>query len=327
LVASEIAEAISTIVVVGSINADLLTYVDDSKRIGNYVFGDDFRFNLGGKGLNQALNVSASGQPVLLLGRVGNDFFGREILLQLGNRGIKTDLIVKDRIAHTGIGHIRVSNEGEYDTVVINGANSFLDKSQIDEAFKFKSQPSFILMNYEILSEVVAHAATIARAQGIKTIINLSPIADGLVYSIDNADFLILNDDEARAVLKSEEKDPSRLALALREKGAKNVVITLGVDGVFAIDDSGEIFSCGHNKVTVENTIGAGDTFLSIFAVALNAGKSFGEAILIANYAASVVCTKKESFLAPSDLLAFAGKFGLPPPPPQKTLGAEYFHD
>lgn len=317
----------ATIVVVGSINADLLTYVDDSKRIGNYVFGEDFRFNLGGKGLNQALNVSASGQPVLLLGRVGDDFFGREILLQLRKRGIKTDLIVKDRIAHTGIGHIRVSNEGEYDTVVVNGANSFLDKTQIDQAFKFKSQPSFILMNYEILSEVVAHAANKAREQGIQTIINLSPIAEGLVYSIDNADYLILNDDEARAVLKSDEKEPSRLASALREKGAKNVVITLGVDGVFAVDGSGAIFTSAQNKVSVENTIGAGDTFLSIFAVALNAGKSFGEAIEVANYAASIVCTKKESFLAPTDLVDIAGKFDLPLPPPEKSLGAEYFHD
>mgnify|MGYP000753561982 FL=1 len=78
---------------------------------------------------------------------------------------------------------------------------------------------------------------------------------------------------------------------------------------------------------SVENTIGAGDTFLSIFAVALNAGKSFGEAIEVANYAASIVCTKKESFLAPTDLVDIAGKFDLPLPPPEKSLGAEYFHD
>ena len=162
------------IIVVGSINADLLTYVDDSKRIGNYVFGEDFRFNLGGKGLNQALNVSAAGQPVTLIGRVGDDLFGQEILRQLKANRINVSQVAVDPIAHTGVGHIRINLAGEYDTVVVNGANSFLGIEQIDLALESIRNASFVLMNYEILSEVVTYASEKFRAIGVKPIINRS---------------------------------------------------------------------------------------------------------------------------------------------------------
>ncbi|MEN9687631.1 MAG: hypothetical protein RL381_643 [Actinomycetota bacterium] len=293
----------------GSINADLITYVDDSKRIGNYVFGEDFRFNIGGKGLNQALNVSASGQPVVLLGRVGNDFFGKEILSQLDSHGIDFSHVVIDPIAHTGIGHVRVSLEGEYDTVVVNGANSFLGSEQIDAVIEFGISASYVLMNYEILSNVVMHASEKFRAIGAKTIINLSPIAEGVTYSVSAADYLVTNDDEARSVLNSNETNPFTLAKLLQENGAKNVIITLGSDGVIGIDQDGGEHRIGREQIAVENTIGAGDTFLSVFAVSLNDGKDFRSAIEIANFAAAMVCTKKESFLSKEDMNVIGEKF------------------
>lgn len=327
LAQSNSSNSTSTIVVVGSINADLLAYVDESKRIGNYVFGEDFRFNLGGKGLNQALNVAASGQQVILIGRVGDDFFGREILNQLNNRGVKGSQVLKDKIAHTGIGHVRVSPSGEYDTVVINGANSFLDNEQIDSSFDLIGDASYVLMNYEILSEVVSHAAAKAHKAGIETIINLSPIAEGVSYSIDNADYLVLNGDEARSVLNSAETNSSKLAKALIDRGAKNVIVTQGSNGVLGIDCDGNEYSFDNVPVEVINTIGAGDTFLSIFAVSMNSGKSFEQSLEIANYAAAQVCTKQESFLSQSDVKAIAEKYKVDLPVKEITLGTEHFHD
>jgi len=302
---------IPQIIVVGSINADLLTYVDDSKRIGNYVFGEDFRFNLGGKGLNQALNVSAAGQPVTLIGRVGDDLFGKEILRQLRANQIDISQVEVDSIAHTGIGHIRINLAGEYDTVVVNGANSFLGIEQIDKAVASINDASFVLMNYEIVSEVINYASEKFRAIGVKPIINLSPIAEGVSYSIASADYIVTNAEEARAVIGSQESNPSVLANLLQERGAKNVIITLGSSGVIGIDQSGRSYQVKPETIKVENTIGAGDTFLSIFAVSLNAGKDFGEAIEIANFAAAMVCTKTESYLAAKEMEIIARKFKL----------------
>lgn len=318
---------IPAILVVGSINADLIAYYDESKRIGNYVFGDDFRFNLGGKGLNQAVNVAASGFPAILVGRVGDDSFGHEILRELMARDIKTNHILRDKITHTGIGHVRVNQSGEYDTVVINGANLFLDEEQIDLVATSDLQVSFVLMNYEILSEVVTHAAGKFRALGAETIINLSPIAEGIIYSIADADYLITNEEEARSVLKSVETDVKTLAQLLQKQGAKSVVITRGSEGVFGVDQNGNAFVFEREPVTVENTIGAGDTFLSIFAVALNSGAPFDRALEIANYSAAQVCTKKESFLSQSDIRLAAEKFAINIPQTPITMGSERLHD
>jgi len=315
------------IVVVGSINADLIAYVDDSKRIGNYAFGEDFRFNLGGKGLNQAVNVAGAGHSAVLIGRVGDDSFGHEIVRELNLKNVKTTYVLRDKIAHTGIGHVRVNETGEYDTVVINGANSFLDIEQLDSIDFTDVQISYVLMNYEILSEVVSHSAAKFRAIGAKTVINLSPIADGVIYRVEDADYLITNFDEARAVLKSGETDIKKLAELLKEAGAKNVVITRGSEGVIGVDEEGNFFSYEREPVTVENTIGAGDTFLSIFAVALNSGAKFDKALEIANFCAALVCTKKESFLTSADIKLAAAKFGISFPQNLNTEGSERLHD
>ncbi len=317
----------SAILVVGSINADLIAYVDNSKRIGNYVFGDDFRFNLGGKGLNQAVNVAAAGHHSILVGRVGNDAFGHEIVRELQGKSVKVNQIVRDTVAHTGIGHIRVNESGEYDTVVINGANSFLDNKQIDEVALPENNVSFVLMNYEVLANVVAYAAKSFRALGAQTIVNLSPIAEGVTYTVSDADYLITNDEEARAVLKVDEKDVLILAKLLQAQGAKNVVITRGSEGVMGVNSRGESFAFEREPVTVENTIGAGDTFLSIFAVALNSGTTFAQALEVANYAAAQVCAKAESFLDSADIDVAAKKFNLGISRKKNKEGTELLHD
>ena len=315
------------ILVVGSINADLLAYVDDSKRIGNYVFGDDFRFNLGGKGLNQAVNVASTGQNVILIGRVGDDFFGHEILRQLHNKGIMVNQVVKDRVGHTGIGHVRVSIDGEYSTVVINGANSLLDTDQIDRAIFQGIDASYALMNFEILSDVVHYAAHKFRELGIQTVINLSPIAEGISYSIDSADFLVTNENEARAVLGVQEQSVPVLAALLKKQGAKNVIITRGSDGVYGVDASGNEYSIEREPVEIKNTIGAGDTFLAIFTSALNLGLTFQASLEIANLAAALVCTKQESFLSKEDIDQIAPEFSLNSTRPKITHGMEHFND
>lgn len=327
MVPSDAPSSPPTILVVGSINADLIAYLDDSKRIGNYVFGEDFRFNLGGKGLNQAINVASSGQEVILVGRVGDDSFGQEILRKLVLRGVSTEHIVCDRIAHTGIGHVRVNVFGEYDTAVINGANSFLDNEQIDTVALLDLNISFVLMNYEILSGVVEYAANIFRKLGARTIINLSPITEGVTYSVSAADYLITNAEEAQAALRVSEPDVVKLAQLLKAKGAKNVVITRGSEGVLGVDSDGNSFSLEREPISVENSIGAGDTFLAIFAVALNAGSSFRESLEVANFAAAMVCTKKESFLSQPEVSSIVAKFNIAVPRQLITQGGDQFHD
>lgn len=297
------------IVVVGSINADLIAYSNEANRIGNYVFGERFSFNLGGKGLNQAVNVASSGANTVLIGRVGKDVFGEKIIADLKHFGVNTDHIKIDRDAHTGIGHVRVSASGEYDTVVVNGANSNLKIEQVEKALDELDGVSFGLMNYEISSEVISASADLIRAKGGSTIINFSPIVPGVRYVISDADYLVANADEIRSLLGQETTDITQLALAVQSSGARNVVITLGEHGAFGLDESGRSFTVKAEPVQITNTIGAGDTFLAMLALALQSGVSFEASIGFANYAAAIVCTKQESFLRGPDVVRAVKKF------------------
>lgn len=299
------------IFVVGSINADLLAYADDANRIGNYVFGDSFRFNLGGKGLNQAVNVAASGFKTVLIGRVGDDVFGQKITADLKNAGVSTEFIAVDKGAHTGIGHIRVNAAGEYDTVVVNGANSNLNFPEVAEALASAGKVSFGLMNYEISSDVISATAEEIRSRGGSTIINFSPVVPDVHYVISDADYLVANAEEIQSLLGEEAEDVLFLAKRIQAKGAKNVIVTLGEEGALGLDADGNVYTVQAEPTKVVNTIGAGDTFLASFAVGLQAEATFSTALEFANYAASLVCAKQESFLAKDDLRVAAKRFAI----------------
>ena len=299
------------LVVVGSINADLIAYSNEENRIGNYVFGERFSFNLGGKGLNQAVNAASSGANTVLIGRVGDDVFGQKIISDLINFGVKTDHIKIDESAHTGIGHVRVSSSGEYDTVVVNGANSNLKFKEVEDAVKHLDGISFGLMNYEISSEVISASAELIRSRGGSTIINFSPVVPDIRYVISDADYLVANADEIRSLLGQDSNDIQALALAVQNSGAKNVIITLGDQGAFGLDEFGNSFTVNVEQVKITNTIGAGDTFLAMLALALHSGASFENALSFANYSAALVCTKQESFLSGPDVLQAINKLDL----------------
>jgi ribokinase len=299
------------IIVVGSINADLIAYSNDENRIGNYVFGDSFRFNLGGKGLNQAVNVAASRMRTVLVGRVGDDVFGQKITDDLNSVGVDTEFVSIDKSAHTGIGHVRVNSSGDYDTVVVNGANSMLGFDDVTNALESIESVSFGLMNFEISSEVISKAAMAIRNRGGETIINFSPVVPGVEYVLSNADYFVANSDETASLLGETSGEVANLAARIQAQGVKNVVVTLGEDGVFGLDVDGNQFYVKAEKTKVLNTIGAGDTFLATFAVALQAGAKFETALAFANYAASLTCTKQESFLTAIDIQSAAKRFNL----------------
>ncbi len=301
------------ICVAGSINVDLVAYVDDSPEAARYSGGRGFQMSAGGKSLNTAMTI-ASLTPVELLGRVGDDDFGTFITRTLGAAGVGTEGIVVDDAEGTGVGHVRVSAAGEYDTVVVPGANNRFSPEDIDAYLKDTAAPRIAVLNLEVPLGTVLHAARSFRAAGASVVLNASPVQDGARALLALADVVVLNADEARLVLDlRDEHDATVLLGALRTAGARAAVLTLGAHGAAYVDDAGTVGRIAGVSARVVNTIGAGDSFLGGFVAALATGYSFRDALVFADRAGRIVCGKATSYLAPVDRLTLADAPGAAP--------------
>jgi ribokinase len=287
------------ILVIGSINADLIIYPNNQIPGSNYATANKFKFNLGGKGLNQAISVEANGTPVALCGSVGTDIFGKEILEQLKNVGVNINLIRRDENNHTGIGHVKIKQNRDYETVVFNGANdNLINLNFID---MYSPNLKAVIMNFEISVNTIKSASEFYKSKGVKVFINYSPVLPNSEFDFTLADYAVLNLDEAKQILAKNEIDASEAISLLHNLGGNAAVVTDGSNGIFAMDADGKSYFASTPRVTIENTIGAGDTFLAVLTSEVVKENNFQQAITKAAIAASKVCTSTNSYLTKKD--------------------------
>lgn len=291
------------ICVAGSINVDLVAYLDASSDASRYAEGKSFGMSAGGKSLNTALTIAVL-DDVHLVGRIGRDSFGAFIAETLVSAGMATDGLVMDEAANTGVGHVRVSAAGEYDTVVIPGANGKFSPDDIDSVLERHGSPGYAVLNLEVPLETCRHAAVNFRSAGSTVVINVSPVLAGAETLLPLADIVVLNREEAQIVLgRPEEYDPGALLRGLRDAGANAVVLTMGAEGVAYIDTDGLPGALEGTPVPVTNSIGAGDTFLGAFVAGLAQGLPFDAALAAGDVAGRIVCQKSVSYLEATDRL------------------------
>ncbi|TLM71207.1 PfkB family carbohydrate kinase [Pseudarthrobacter sp. NamB4] len=288
--------------VVGSVNADLIAYLGVEASTAGYVTGDNFEMAAGGKSLNAAMSIAAVDPTVTLVGRVGSDDLGTFIVNALHERGISTEGIIRDEQTHTGVGHVRVDPQGEYDTVVVPGANGNFSPADIDGYLETHEPPAFVVLNLEVPLPTVKRAATRFRELGSTVVLNLSPVCAEARSLLRLADIVVLNLREACHVLDVPlNTDVLVLLTALREAGAKTPVLTLGSGGAAALH--GDDFVQAEVEPTgVINSVGAGDSFLGTLVLAMASGHPFPLCLRAANEAGRLVCGRPESFLTPADV-------------------------
>ena len=165
------------IVVVGSFNADLTSYLDRMPRPGETVSGDKFVTGPGGKGSNQAVAAARLGADVTFIGRVGDDVFSKLAYDIWEKEGIKTDYVVKDPDHATGVAPIFVDSDGENMIVVVLGANSNIQQADINNAREVIADADVLVVQLEINHDIVAYALKVAKELGITTILNPAPAA------------------------------------------------------------------------------------------------------------------------------------------------------
>ena len=291
------------IVAVGSINADLVAEKSVTAQRANYAYGSNFEMNLGGKSLNVALTALALSNDVALISRIGNDIFGLEILNKAMKDGLITQYITIDEQAHTGIGHVRVDENGQYDTIVINGANWNLTEEDIDAFISDGYRPKFAIFNFETDINLLKKIIPKFKQINSQIVINFSPIVNNMRDLLNFTDIAVLNLAEAQQILESSESNPEDLLKKLKSLGPKIVVITLGGDGAVAMNSDGLVVKVPAQVAKVKNTVGAGDGFLACLIYSIAQELSLEQSLINATYVGKIICSKSEASLSAKDVL------------------------
>jgi ribokinase len=296
--------------VVGSLNADLIAYESDTWIPGAYNVGDRFEMGAGGKGLNVAMSIAATGLPSYLVGRVGNDMFGHFLTRALMQGSVNHDLVKTDPTAFTGIGHVRVNAERDYNTCVVPGANDHVDATDTTSALNRGVRFSHVVMSFEVPLPAVVDTARRFRAAGTQVVVNFSPVSEDARLVLPHTDVLVVNEAEAAAlwlqVVGSDAPMPARQLetvdlLRRCDGGPRDVVVTLGERGLWGMSRTGEVRQYRAHDVPTVNAVGAGDSFLAMLVSRLAQDDPFLEGLAAAGAAGALACSRRESWLTRND--------------------------
>lgn len=283
------------ITVVGSLNMDLLVEVPRFPAPGETLAGHNFRCTAGGKGANQACAVAKLGVPVTMIGAVGSDAFGDEMLAGLKASGVNISGVARRAEVASGTAMIVLDASGQNQIVVTSGANGTLSAADVHSHKRDIRASRALLVQLETSMKSVTAALRLAREANVLTILNpapCSPLADEVLRLCD---FLIPNENEAAQLAGVEVRDVASASVAaqqLRDRSQANVLITLGVNGVWLTTDS----FTGHVpafKVEAVDTVGAGDTFIGAFAMRVAEGAEVREAARFGCAAAAISVTRR----------------------------------
>jgi ribokinase len=287
------------IVVIGSINMDLVLRVPRMPLPGETLTGGAFRTIPGGKGANQAVACArlsgkvAGAQQVAMIGCVGDDAFGATLRAALVGDGIIDSHISTLPGVASGIASILVDDNGQNSIVIAGGANDLLSPAHIDAAKELIEQADIVVLQLETPMATVVHAIKLARSLGKTVVLNPAPAASLPEGVLELVDYLIPNEIEAAmlAGVSPEGADAKALAAALQKLGSDNVIITLGSKGVHAALYGGD-YTFPAEAVQAVDTTAAGDTFIGGFVAGLASGMDEAESIQQGQRAAAWSVTK-----------------------------------
>lgn len=282
------------IVVVGSINTDMVIKADRLPTPGETVLGGEFFMFPGGKGANQAVAAARLGGNVTFLANAGNDLFGEQAIRQFQRESIDTTYIGRDPDKPSGIALIGIDQQGENSILVASGANASLSEADIDRAEQVIRAAEVVLVQLETPLTTVYHLIHRCAAWGVRLILNPAP-SQVLPNEIYKQLFAITPNETETEVLTGirvvDEASALQAANVLRGRGVGHIIITLGVRGAFVYTEHDSYLVAPPEVVAIDTTA-AGDVFSGAFAVGIAEGLAVANAVSFACQAAAISTTR-----------------------------------
>lgn len=285
------------IIVFGSINVDLNMQVKSFPEAGETVLSSNYDLTAGGKGANQALAAARIGAKTAIVGKVGDDGMGLRVLNNLKRNEVMTSGVAKSEELPTGMATIIKEANGENRIIVASGANMEVSAEQAPSDILHDG--NIVLLQMELPMEQNAIVMKTAHDTGAKVVLNLAPALEMPKKMLELVDYLIVNQIEARQLAEKlgikADGNAKVLAQALAKEGNLTCVLTMGPDGVVAVEPDGKGLQIEALKLgdAAIDTTGAGDCFCGTFTACLHEKKPLTDALKMATIASGLACKKQ----------------------------------
>ncbi|MEG1389887.1 MAG: ribokinase [Angelakisella sp.] len=293
------------ILVVGSLNMDLIISTGKFPASGETVMGCAFSTAAGGKGANQAVQAALLGAEVTMVGKVGDDAFGKELLASAAAAGINTSHILVDGEKPTGTAAILLEVEegkkAKNRIIIVSGTNMAITPADIEFLREGIAEYDMVMLQLEIAMDINILVAQFAHAKGVPVMLNSAPYAPLPAELLSHITYISPNEHEAADLtgvsIRSDKsgvnmEDVRAATAKLLTLGVQNAIITLGSNGAVLTNADESIYAPCVDIVQVKDPTAAGDSFVGGFCTAVAAGLSHGEALEFASYTATLTVSR-----------------------------------
>ena len=284
------------ILVIGSLNIDMVMRVDHMPVAGETILCDGMKLVAGGKGANQACAAGRLGTDVTMLGAIGNDSHGEMQRDSLQRSGVDVSGLITKESVSTGTAFITVNKEGNNSIVVVQGANAQFTPEDIEAHRDLLEECEIVILQLEIPLDTVLYAVKLARTLGKTVILDPAPVPEHFPEELyQYVDIIKPNESELSRLtgIADAQNHLEEAVQIVKDHGVKNVLVTLGGDGVYLDTENEPPVHIPAKKVEVVDTTAAGDSFTAALAAMLLEGKTLKEAAEFANQVSAIVVTRE----------------------------------
>lgn len=278
------------VVVLGSLNMDIVVSAARQPKVGETILGESVRYVPGGKGANQAVGLQQLGADIKMLGVIGDDIFGQEILQQLSQFAIDSAHIKQVNDTATGVANI-IHTPKDNSIIVIPGANTACTTAYVDEMESIIARADVLLMQFEIPLETVKYALQLAKRHNVTTIVNPAPAQELTEDLLMEIDYITPNQSEL-AVLLDNSDDLESAFQQWYFRHTTQLIVTLGEKGCAYWDGQKVITIAAEKHGEVQDTTGAGDAFNAGLTFGIAKGWPIKQSVLLANTVSGLAVTK-----------------------------------